>query len=66
MTELDTHRVVHGGGLTFLTNDPFLRRAVERCAELERENTALRHELTARYRTLRRDICQIKRRVCRP
>ena len=66
------YRVVKGGGLSFLANDPVVIRAVERCAELDRENQSLRreiehlqHELTARYRTLRRDVNQIKRRVCR-
>lgn len=57
-------RVVRDAGLTFLTRDPFLLAAVKKCAQLERENAALRCEMVARYRTLRRDVSQIKRKVC--
>lgn len=67
---MSDYAVVRGGGFQFLTADHFLRRAVERCAELERqvqelesENRQLRHHEVARYRTLRRDVSQIKQRV---
>lgn len=54
-------QIVRGGGLEFMTEDPFLITAVKRCADLERQLTEARHDEVARYRTLRRDVSQIKR-----
>lgn len=56
-------RVVKGGGLEFLTDDPFLIRAVQRCAELEAELRERRHNEVARYRALRRDVSSIKKTI---
>lgn len=60
--------IVRGGGLTLLTADVFVKAAVHRCSELAAENDELRRRLqamqhaeVARYRTLRRDVSQIKR-----
>lgn len=54
-------QVVKGGGFELLTADPVLIAVVRRCAELERENICLRHLEVARFRTLRRDVRQIRR-----
>ncbi len=54
-------RVVKDGGLQFLTNDVFLIAAVRRCAQLEEELREAKLQETARFRTLRRDVDQIKR-----
>jgi hypothetical protein len=56
-------RRIKGGGFDFLTDDPFLIAAVRRCAELERLYTEARNNEVARFRSLRRDIKQIKRSV---
>ena len=58
-------QVVEGGGLRFATDDPFLIAAVRRCAELELALAAARRDEVARYRTLRRDVAQIKRAVAK-
>lgn len=67
MSDMPPGRPVRGGGLTFWTADPFLIAAVERCAVLEAERDIYKnivmHSDTARYRTLRRDVRQIKRGV---
>jgi hypothetical protein len=54
-------KIVEGGGFRLLTADPIMIAVVRRCAQLERELTELRHHKIARYRTLRRDVAQIKR-----
>ena len=56
-------REVQAAGIRVLTADPVMLAVMRRLAELESENTALRHELTARYRTLRRDVSRIVRAV---
>lgn len=56
-------QVVRGAGFQFLTEDPILIAVVKRCDDLARENERLRREETARFRTLRRDVKQIKRAV---
>ena len=61
----DRQQVVEGGGLRFLTADPFLIAAVRRCAELERELATARRQEVARFRTLRRDVWAI-RKALRP
>ena len=65
--------VVKGGGIALLTDDLVVKVVVQRCGELERELKSayetldeLRHRETARYRTLRRDVAAIKRKVCSP
>jgi hypothetical protein len=58
-----TMRVIEGGGFRFLTEDPVLTAVVKRCAELECQIEELRHIEVARFRTLRRDVKQIKRSV---
>ncbi len=62
---VDGMRVVRGGGLSFLTADPLLIAAVNRCAELERQLAEARHQEVARYRTLRHDVSKIKRALTR-
>lgn len=57
--------VVRGGGFTLLTADPVVVAIVRRCADLAAENDRLKRELTGRYRTLRRDVAQIKRQTAR-
>jgi hypothetical protein len=59
-------KIVKGGGFRLLTADPITISLVRRCAQLERELTELRHHEVARYRTLRRDVEQIKRAVAPP
>lgn len=68
----DQQEIVKGGGLTFLTADVFLKAAVWRCRELsdkverrDLEIFRLRNEEVARFRTLRRDVDQIKRAMMR-
>jgi hypothetical protein len=63
---MSQQEVVEGGGLKFWTADPFLKAAVRRCAQLERELEQARYHEVARYRTLRRDVSQIKRAVLNP
>lgn len=60
-----TPRVVQGGGFTFLTADPFLTAVVRRCAQLEAELRAVRYQEIARFRTLRRSVSRIEKKVCR-
>ena len=54
-------QIVQGGGFTLLTDDPIVIAVVHRCANLQAESDRLQHEATSRYRTLRRDVHQIKR-----
>lgn len=56
-------RTVTGGGFCLWTDDPVVIAVVRRCEELARENDRLRFDEVARYRTLRRDVTQIKRKV---
>lgn len=67
LSDLQTtrQRIVRGGGLEFLTGDPFLIAAVRRCAELEAELQVVRFQEVARFRTLRRSVSRIERKVCR-
>ena len=67
----DQERVI-GGGLDLLTEDIFVKAAVWRCRELALEVERMEDEIRrirmneiARYRTLRRDVDQIKRAVMR-
>jgi hypothetical protein len=60
---MEGYTEVRGGGFHLLTKDRFLIAAVRRCAELESELHRVRHEEVARFRTLRRDVRQIKSRV---
>lgn len=57
---------VRGDRFDFMTSDPVMIVVVRRCAELAEENEQLRHHEVARYRTLRRDVSQIKRALTRP
>ena len=66
------YRVVKGGGLSFMTSDPFLIAAVKRCAELEaqlrqtqRALQEAQHVEVARFRTLRRNMTTVKKSVQR-
>ena len=66
-------QVVKAAGIALLTDDVVLIAVMTKCAELDRalemaleENRALRHQETARFRTLRRDVHQIKRTVLAP
>jgi len=64
-------KIVRGGGFQFLTDDPFLIAAVNRCAWLDEranrlaaENATMRADLRAlhnskNYRSLRNDIRSI-------
>lgn len=61
----DLMRVIEGGGFSFLTADPVLIAVVKRCAELQRLLDEAKRLEVARYRTLRRDVRQIKRAVAR-
>lgn len=66
MAEIE--EIVEGGGLKFLTSDPFLKAAVRRCAKLEQDLHLANERAyvnTARFRTLRRDVDQIKKMVRR-
>jgi hypothetical protein len=55
-------QVIEGGGFRFLTDDPILIAVVRRCAQLEAVLAEVRHHTeVARYRTLRRDVDQIKK-----
>lgn len=56
-------QIVEGGGLRFMTDDPMLIVAVQRCAQLEKQLIEARHTSTARYRTLRHDVREIKQSV---
>jgi hypothetical protein len=56
---------VQGGGFTLLTDDPIMKAVVRRCAELDQLLTDYRHMETARLRTLRRDVRQIKAAIVR-
>ncbi len=56
--------IVSGGGFRLLTSDLIVIALVRRCAALEAELAVARaHRDTARYRTIRRDVTQIKRAV---
>ncbi len=64
----DEMRVVRGGGFSFLTADPFLIAAVEKCAELEamvrRLRAQLRYEHDAPdHRGIRKDLAAIRREI---
>jgi hypothetical protein len=55
--------MIAGGGFKLWTDDPVVVAVIRRCAELEAKLTEMRHAETARFRTLRRDVDQIKRSV---
>jgi hypothetical protein len=57
--------IVEGGGFKLCTDDPILIAVVRRCAELERLYFEARNNEVARFRSLRRDVKQIKRAVTR-
>lgn len=59
-------RLVEGGGFTLLTNDFVVIAVVRRCAELEAALREAHYQEVSRYRTLRRDASQIKKKVCHP
>jgi hypothetical protein len=56
--------MICGGGFSFLTADPVLIAVVKRCAQLESEVRELRFQETARFRSLRRDVKQIRKATC--
>jgi hypothetical protein len=62
---MDEAQIVEGGGFRLLTADCIMIAVVHRCAELERQLREIQHHEVARYRTLRRDVRQIKQAVCR-
>lgn len=59
----EQQEIIRGGGFQLLTSDPVVIAVVRRCAELESENRRLRYEEVARFKTLRRDVRQIKSKV---
>lgn len=61
--DLTGYTQVRGGGFHLLTDDPIMIAVVKRCAELDAEVRRLRYDEVARFRTLRRDVRQIKSRV---
>lgn len=63
---MERMQVVEGGGFSLLTADPIMIAVVRRCAELEQKILQLRHDEVARYRTLRRDVHQIRKSLPRP
>jgi hypothetical protein len=58
-------QVVEGGGFKLFTDDPIVIALVRRCADIEADLVRIRNDETRRYRTLRHDVRQIKRAVCR-
>ncbi len=58
-------QVVEGGGFRLLTNDEILMAVVRRCAELERENNRLKRQSVYDFRTVRRDVAQIRKSLAR-
>lgn len=56
-------QVVYWGKSSLLTDDPIVIALARRCAELEATLQEHRHQEVARYRTLRRDVSQIRRAV---
>ena len=58
-------RLVRGGGYNLLTANPVAIALIRRCATLEEELRAVRYQEVARFRTLRRSVSRIEKKVCR-
>lgn len=56
-------QIVKAGRMTLLTDDPIVIALARRCADLEEKLRAAQHHEVARYRTLRRDVSQIRKAV---
>lgn len=54
---------IDAGGMVVWTDDPVVQALARHCARLRDELVEREHHEVARYRTLRRDVTQIKRAV---